>query len=322
MPHEVKMPQLGMTQDSGVIVAWQKSSGDRVAKGDVLFEVETDKATMEVEATADGYLSDVRADAGSDVPVGDVIALIVDDEPGPDTGQEAATAVADRSASQGQSGPGDEASPAAPRPAAPQPRPPRPMPSGAATGRILASPKARRLAAERGIDLAALRAQGMPEPIHAGDLPSSVPAGQSVLMARVDGGALNALLERSEGADRTRLFAAFAAGAWRKLFGVDDVAVEVRLLDGTSAVHANPDRGGGGGARAVLSLVDLCDTRVGAYAPAGGGVTVSAARDGKGFALTLSFGEGSLAITHAIALLDDIAARIEDPIRQLLHGTS
>jgi pyruvate/2-oxoglutarate dehydrogenase complex dihydrolipoamide acyltransferase (E2) component len=61
MPHEVTMPQLGMAQDAGKIVSWLKAPGDAVTKGDALFEVETDKATMEVEAQASGYLTHVTA---------------------------------------------------------------------------------------------------------------------------------------------------------------------------------------------------------------------------------------------------------------------
>ena len=80
MPYEVKMPQLGMNQDSAVIVSWLKAAGDKVAKGDVIFEVETDKATMEVEAAADGFLAGIVAGEGDDVPVGDLIALIVESE--------------------------------------------------------------------------------------------------------------------------------------------------------------------------------------------------------------------------------------------------
>src|SRR6056297_2792541 len=78
MPHEVIMPALGMAQDTGKIVSWLKKPGDAVNAGDALFEVETDKATMEVEAPADGYLTDVQAGDGEDVPVGNVIALISD----------------------------------------------------------------------------------------------------------------------------------------------------------------------------------------------------------------------------------------------------
>ncbi|PXW63906.1 biotin-dependent enzyme, partial [Loktanella sp. PT4BL] len=78
MPLDVIMPALGMAQETGLIVAWHKQPGDAVAKGDILFEVETDKATMEVEAAADGFLTDVAAGEGTDVPVGNVIAKISD----------------------------------------------------------------------------------------------------------------------------------------------------------------------------------------------------------------------------------------------------
>ena len=75
-PHEVIMPALGMAQDSGVIVAWHKALGEAVAADDVLFEVETDKATMEVPAGAEGFVTHIGAEAGAEVPVGEVIALI------------------------------------------------------------------------------------------------------------------------------------------------------------------------------------------------------------------------------------------------------
>ena len=66
MPHEVIMPALGMAQDSGQLLAWHKKPGEAVAAGDVLFEVETDKAAMEVEAQKEGYLTDVSVEAGSE----------------------------------------------------------------------------------------------------------------------------------------------------------------------------------------------------------------------------------------------------------------
>ncbi|MEH6835428.1 biotin/lipoyl-containing protein [Falsihalocynthiibacter arcticus] len=78
MAHEVIMPALGMAQETGKIVSWQKQAGDAVKIGDVLMEVETDKAIMDVEALADGYLGSISAAAGEDVPVGQVIALISD----------------------------------------------------------------------------------------------------------------------------------------------------------------------------------------------------------------------------------------------------
>jgi pyruvate/2-oxoglutarate dehydrogenase complex dihydrolipoamide acyltransferase (E2) component len=80
MPHEVIMPALGMAQDTGLIVSWLKKSGDVIKAGDALMEVETDKAVMEVEALADGVLTDIRAVAGDAVPVGSVIAVIASAE--------------------------------------------------------------------------------------------------------------------------------------------------------------------------------------------------------------------------------------------------
>ena len=311
MPYEVKMPQLGMNQDSAVIVSWLKAAGDKVAKGDAIFEVETDKATMEVEAAADGFLAGIVAGEGDDVPVGDLIALIVESES--EVAGHAATPEARREAPDQVRGTAerDEEPEAVPPPATqPESVPaakPGPRSAGIATGKVLASPLAKRLAGERGIKLEALRAHGVAEPIHAADL-STVPAGgQSHLGAKVDGGALDALLGRSEQADRTALFAAFAAGGWRAVFG-EEVAVAIHHLDGSGATSD----------ASALRLVDLCDTRLNTYAPAGGGVTLTVARDGAGYGLTLSFVEGSLPLARAIALLDAIAARVEDPIRQLL----
>jgi pyruvate/2-oxoglutarate dehydrogenase complex dihydrolipoamide acyltransferase (E2) component len=80
MPHDVIMPALGMAQETGVILSWLKKPGDQVSLGDALMEVETDKAVMEVESSAAGVLSDVKAAAGESVPVGQVVAVILDPE--------------------------------------------------------------------------------------------------------------------------------------------------------------------------------------------------------------------------------------------------
>jgi len=77
MATNVILPALGMSQDTGKIVQWLKAEGDLVAKGDPLLEVETDKATVEIEAPADGILTHVTSAAGDDVPVGQVIAVIL-----------------------------------------------------------------------------------------------------------------------------------------------------------------------------------------------------------------------------------------------------
>ena len=70
------MPALGMNQNTGKILSWLKGKGDSVNVGDPLMEVETDKAVVEVEAQANGVLTEVRHAAGSEVPVGHVVAVI------------------------------------------------------------------------------------------------------------------------------------------------------------------------------------------------------------------------------------------------------
>lgn len=312
MPSEVKMPQLGMTQDSGVIVAWLKAQGDAVSEGEPIFEVETDKATMEVQAAASGFLSGVRAAEGDDVPVGEVIAMIV----------ESADAVV-RAEGRAAPAPKAEAAPVTASPAAPEPKPAtKPAAAAAAprSGKVLASPLAKRMAAEKGIDLAALRAEGVAEPIHAADLAKAGSSGgKSVLSASATGSAFDGLLERSPSTDRTLLLAAFAAGAWRARFAAESVAIAIRGLDGALVVVGDPDRGGEGATdNAVLTLVDLCGTRLTSFAPARGGITLSAARSGGSFVLSLAFSEGTLPLADAAAVLNDIAARVEDPIRQIL----
>lgn len=77
MATNVILPALGMSQDTGKIVQWLKTEGEPVAKGEPLVEIETDKATVEIEAPADGMLTRVSAVAGDDVPVGNVIAIIL-----------------------------------------------------------------------------------------------------------------------------------------------------------------------------------------------------------------------------------------------------
>ena len=75
----VLMPQLGETVTEGTIAKWYKSVGDTVAAGDVLFEIETDKTSMEVPALAGGILAEIRAQKGQTVPVNAVVCVITAD---------------------------------------------------------------------------------------------------------------------------------------------------------------------------------------------------------------------------------------------------
>lgn len=136
------MPALGIAQEKGTLVSWFKAEGEPVKKGEPLMEVETDKATVEIEAPATGILASVSASPGDEVPVGQRIALIL--APGDSLPAES------------------EAAPAPPR----EHPLPRPLPKGEGRGegsigrKVLASPKARRIAREKGIDLGALKGSG------------------------------------------------------------------------------------------------------------------------------------------------------------------
>jgi pyruvate dehydrogenase E2 component (dihydrolipoamide acetyltransferase) len=142
MAISVVMPALEMAQETGKLVAWRKKEGERVAKGEPLLEVETDKAVLEVEALADGILAGVTAEAGAEVQVGKTIAWIL--QPGESVPVEAKT---------------DATSARATTPAATHTEV-SPRLELAATGSVRVSPKARRLAQERGIDLAQVSGTG------------------------------------------------------------------------------------------------------------------------------------------------------------------
>src|SRR3954470_18773826 len=77
MAISVVMPALEMAQETGKLVSWKKNEGDSVKKGDLLLEVETDKAVVEIEAAADGILGGVTAKEGDVVPVGQTIAWLL-----------------------------------------------------------------------------------------------------------------------------------------------------------------------------------------------------------------------------------------------------
>jgi pyruvate dehydrogenase E2 component (dihydrolipoamide acetyltransferase) len=163
---EVIMPALGLAQETGKVLRWLKADGDSVAKGEALLEIETDKVTVEVEAPADGTLGGLRAAEGDDVPVGEPVAFVLDPgESAPEAAPAAAAANAgDPSGHVGSSVPEKPPSPAAPdTSAAPEARP----------RRRLASPKARRLAGERGIDLDSVAGSGPHGSVVAADLASA-----------------------------------------------------------------------------------------------------------------------------------------------------
>lgn len=153
MPLSVVMPALEMAQETGKLISWFKKEGDSVVKGDPLLEIETDKAVVEVESPGEGMLAGVKAKVGDEIPVGRTIAWIL--RPGEsvppteiqiETGRKTTTSASSlawkKPATHHQSSSGD----------------------------IKASPKARRLAEERGVDLYKLRGTGPGGEILAADI--------------------------------------------------------------------------------------------------------------------------------------------------------
>src|SRR5688572_28695497 len=143
MAISVVMPALEMAQETGKLVAWLKKEGERVRKGEMLLEVETDKAVVEVEAASDGILAGISANVGDVVPVGRTIAWLVAPGEAPPAADSVAAPTARRS---------DTLTPTQTAPVAAS----RVTPS--ASQRI--SPKARRLAKEHGVDLSGLNGSG------------------------------------------------------------------------------------------------------------------------------------------------------------------
>ena len=166
MSSEVKLPRLGQGMEAGTIVKWLKSEGDRVEKGEPLFEVDTDKATQEVEAEASGVLLKIAVESG-EVPVGETIAVI--GEAGESVSVEGQPAAAEAQAERPQPAVAPVAEPA-PSGGSRRDESVTTHPQANGGDRIKASPLARRIARERGIQLEGLRGTGPDGRIVAEDL--------------------------------------------------------------------------------------------------------------------------------------------------------
>ncbi|MFS3134442.1 pyruvate dehydrogenase complex dihydrolipoamide acetyltransferase [Gluconacetobacter sacchari] len=149
MSVNILMPALSPTMTEGKLARWLKKEGEAIASGDVIAEIETDKATMEVEAVDDGTLGRILVEAGTEgVKVNAPIAILVaDGEAVPDTAPTAAS-------------PASVPAPAASPAAAASPAPASVAAVAPKAGRVFASPLARRIAAQKGIDLGAVKGSG------------------------------------------------------------------------------------------------------------------------------------------------------------------
>jgi len=222
---DILMPQLGETVAEGKITTWFKAIGDAVKPGDNLFEIETDKVSMEVPATSSGVLAEIRVAAGEIAPVGAVVAVVADASAGATTGA-SATAASPQGSPRSAGTPA--IAPAASRGAMPvmSPAPSTPValepfrevrtparnfgPARLASGSTV-TPLARRRAAEAGIDLNHLTASGAPPArIAARDVESTITGGSGKMLAR-------AAAATSSGLSADRVKAYYAQGSYEEV---------------------------------------------------------------------------------------------------------
>ncbi len=180
MPTEILMPALSPTMEEGTLAKWLVKEGDTVSAGDLLAEIETDKATMEFEAVDEGVIGKILVSEGSEgVKVNTAIAVLLEEgESADDIGDAAPAKAAEAKAAPAKEEKKADSTPASPAPAAPQ---------GDDGKRLFASPLARRIAADKGLDLAQIKGSGPKGRIVKadviGDVQTSAPAAAPVASA-------------------------------------------------------------------------------------------------------------------------------------------
>lgn len=340
MPHDVIMPALGMNQNTGKILSWLKGKGDTVNVGDPLMEVETDKAVVEVEAQANGILTEVRHAAGSEVPVGHVIAVIGGGAAAPAPINDATPAGNPARAEQAKAAE-TERLPLTQQKAAPiEPSPKERLTAPQATNRLLISPKARKEAVRRGIDLGQLPKLAKDAPYHVADLDlfqreiaSPAPAGVAANMmefgATIDVEPTLSLAEWigkeiGKAIALDVVWAAFAGGS----LGGGTRRIRIRTLRGSQDYVVAPYQG----LSQIVPALDTSDAidlvihdlsgsrlsraRVGSdRAPS---LVLAADPSTSKMALTLHADEAQLSPAAAMQFLDSFVRRVESPIRALL----
>ena len=219
MPINILMPALSPTMEKGNLAKWLKKEGDKVKSGDVIAEIETDKATMEVEAVDEGTIAKILVPEGTqDVPVNDVIAVLAGDGEDVKSAGASVASASPKTAAVAQAP--AAATPAAPTPpsaapaaktpppaaAAPAPQATAPVPQPNGHDRIFSSPLARRLAREAGIELARINGSGPHGRVIARDVeearsgkglkaPAAAPAGAPALAPSMSDKQILALFE-------------------------------------------------------------------------------------------------------------------------------
>lgn len=158
MATEVKLPQLGQTMEEGTIVDCKVKLGDEVKKGDVIFEIEADKATLEMESPADGFVKHILVETGQTLPVGEPILILGDRD------EEVPQGFVDSLKAGAAAGPTAEAPPAA-----------EPQAVAKLAGKVKASPRVKKLAEDLDVDLATVTGTGLAGRITENDVKKAAP---------------------------------------------------------------------------------------------------------------------------------------------------
>ncbi|MEQ9812277.1 MAG: dihydrolipoamide acetyltransferase family protein [Azospirillaceae bacterium] len=236
MAIEITVPKLSATMTEATVLRWAKAPGEMVEAGELLVELETDKAALEVEATGSGVLAERRAEEGDVVAVGAVLALLEPEAP-PVKGGTAKAAAPGRKTESGKqprkaqrledTGPSATASSSAVPTGAGSPMPGLRRPRPAPQRRVLATPLARRIAAASGVALEDIRGSGPRGRIRRRDVERAAASGQGRALASprpVSGGALSTMRRRiaAQVAESRRVIPSFSLDRWVALDLVED----------------------------------------------------------------------------------------------------
>lgn len=344
----VIMPALGMAQDTGTIVAWMKAPGDKVAASDILLELETDKSVVEVEAGHDGYVAAILADAQQAVPVGSVIAIISATPPENPVARSHAPTNIDIPAPAS-----TPPAPTMPMPVAVQPERAKTPVTASANGQILASPKARRLVMEAGLDLALLVEHGVPQPYHVADLetlkqlhrttPATAARASAVgltstpvplhIAARVSAARCDEMISWLVKEDIVQIqprhiWLRFATAAFRESTEPQggNLIVETRGVGGSPERFLNADRsrfsqplGEVGDGSPSLVVLDLSGSPI--VSITSGAIdapVLSVGREHEDYLIALDFHAAQLDENQAIKFVTGFAERLDEPLRHIL----
>ncbi len=333
----VIMPVLGMSQDSGVLVGWNKEPGDAVKQDDILFEVETDKSVVEVPAGLDGYLAARLAAAGDDVPTGETIAIISETkvaDPVDRAYSQSPATTANPEEPPAEEPPAEHAATSVDKSTAPKKPEAGKRLAPASGGKVLASPKLKRLAHQAGFDLALLAATGHPQPFHARDFEALKNANETAhkrsgtastseavtrLSARVSPVELDAFLswaaDNIEAASAASVIAAFAGAS---LGDHSTVRIDRRGVSETYAAHTQLSKTVAAEGEPDVIVHDLRGTLISsAELPPDSAPVISIVSSGNELILTLTSFDSLLAGKDAAVVLDNFAGRIADPLRHL-----